>query len=159
MAVKLQLKLNKSDIKKLLQQRKERIEQALLLRLQRIGEEFVTNARDNATFTDRTGNLRSSIGYVILKDGKQIFSDFQRFPKAKGVKKPAGKSGVTAAKEVINEAKANFSTGIVLIGVAGMDYAAAVESKGYDVITASSILAENSLTKAVKTIDSKAGAL
>jgi hypothetical protein len=159
MAVKLSFKLTNSDIKKMLQQRKERIEQAILLRLQRIGEEFVTNARDNATFKDQTGNLRSSIGYVILKDGKQISANFQRFPKVKGAKKAAGKSGVQAAKDAISNAKANFSTGLVLIGVAGMDYAAAVESKGYDVITASSILAENSLKTAIKTIDSKAGTL
>jgi hypothetical protein len=159
MAVKLVFKLNKTDIKRLLQQRKERIEQALLLRLKRIGEEFVTNGRDHASFTDRTGNLRSSIGYVILKDGKQLFSNFQRFPKAKGEKKPTGKSGIEAAKEVAKEVAANFPTGFVLIGVAGMDYAAAVESKGYDVITSSSLLAEDSLKKAVKTIEGKAGTL
>jgi len=151
MAVKLVFKLNKSDIRKLLNERKQRIEQALLLRLLRIGEEFVTNARNNATFTDRTGNLRSSIGYVILKDGKQIEQNFQRVGK--------GKSGVAVAKEVAKEAATNFPTGYVLICVAGMDYAAAVESKGYDVITSSSILAEGSLKNAIKTIESKAGTL
>jgi hypothetical protein len=153
MAVSLIPKFTKADIKRLLKERKERIEQALLLRLQRIGEEFVTNGRDKATFTDRTGNLRSSIGYLIMKDGKQIFSNFRQVGRGKG------KSGVAAAKEVAKEAASNFSTGYVLIGVAGMDYAAAVESKGYDVITASSILAEESLKKAIKTIDSKAGTL
>lgn len=151
MAVKLVFKLNKSDIEKLLNERKKRIEQAVLLRLQRIGEQFVTNARDNANFTDRTGNLRSSIGYVIMKDGKQLFSNFQQVSK--------GKSGVSVAKEVAKEAAANFPTGYVLICVAGMDYAAAVESKGYDVITSSSIAAENSLKMAVKNIESKAGTL
>lgn len=159
MAVKLKFKLNNSVIKKMLKDRQDNIEAALLLRLQRIGEEFVTNARDNANFKDQTGNLRSSIGYVILKDGKQISANFQRFPKANGVKKTAGKSGVQAAKDIINEAKANFSTGLVLIGVAGMEYAAAVESKGFDVITASSTLAEESLKAAVRTIASKAGTL
>lgn len=152
MAVKLTVKFTKADIRRMLNQRKERIEQALLLRLQRIGEEFVTNARDKATFTDRTGNLRSSIGYVIMKDGKQIFSNFLKVGRS-------GKDGVATAKEVAKEAAKNFSTGFVLIGVAGMDYAADVESKGYDVITSSSILAEESLKKAVKTIDAKAGTL
>lgn len=151
MAVKINFKLTKSDIKKLLNERKKRIEQALLLRLQRIGEEFVTNARDKATFTDRTGNLRSSIGYIIMKDGKQLLSNFQQVGK--------GKSGVSAAKEVAKETATNFPTGYVLICVAGMEYAAAVESKGYDVITSSSTLAEDSIKKAVKKIEGKAGTL
>lgn len=152
MAVSLIPKFKAADIKRLLNERKDRIEQALLLRLQRIGEEFVTNARDKATFTDRTGNLRSSIGYVIMKDGKQVFSNF----KSSGKK---GKEGATKAKEVAKEAAGNYPTGLVLIGVAGMDYAAAVESKGFDVITSSSILAESSLIKAIKTIDAKAGTI
>lgn len=159
MAVSLKFKISKADIKRMLADRQERIVQAVIFRIQRIGEQFVTNARDNGSYTDRTGNLRSSIGYVILVDGKQLSENFEYFPPGDRTKKPKGKSGQSKAKEVIKEIKTNFPRGIVLICVAGMEYAAAVESRGYDVITASSDLAENALKEAIKTIAAKVGTL
>jgi hypothetical protein len=42
-----------------------------------------------------------------------------------------------------------------LIVVAGMDYAAAVESRGKDVLTASSIKAKNELKQAIKDLKRK----
>ena len=147
MAVTLVPKFNRNDITKALTLRTKRIEEVILLRLQRIGEQFVTNARNMADFTDRTGNLRSSIGYVILKNGQQLFENFEQ--------RAGGPEGKEKAKEVIADAKKNFPTGSVLIGVAGMDYAAAVESKGYDVITSSAGIAEASLKLAVQKIQSQ----
>jgi hypothetical protein len=147
MALKLVPKFNREQIKKALQERSKRIEEAILLRLQRIGEQFVTNARNKADFTDRTGNLRSSIGYVILKDGQQLEENFEQ--------RAGGPLGQEEAKKVIAESKKNFPTGYVLIGVAGMEYAAAVESKGYDVITSSAGIAESSLKLAVQKIQSQ----
>lgn len=153
MAVSLVPKFTRAEITAYLQEQQARIARVILLRLQRIGEEFVKNARENGTYQDRTGNLRSSIGYVVLQDGVQIRQNFQRFPGKEG--KGKGKSkGVQQAKEVIDEVKKNFPKGFVLIGVAGMDYAAAVESRGYDVLTASSITAERDLQSAVRTIQS-----
>ncbi len=91
------------------------------------GDEFVEDALRNRTFGDRTGNLAASIGYIILKDGKEIFSRFDG-DKSEGVKN---------GKKIAAEVAEKQSTGFVLIGVAGMSYAAAVESMGYDVITGS----------------------
>lgn len=147
MAVKIVPKFDKAAIQKALLQKRKNIEDALLLNLQRVGEQFVSNARDKATFTDRTGNLRSSIGYVILKNGTQLFENFRAVSN--------GPEGVANAKKIIDEAKANFPTGLVLIGVAGMDYAAAVESKGFDVITSSAGTAETSLKTAMARIANK----
>lgn len=147
MAVSIAAKFNKADIRKVLEEKRKNFEEALLMRLRRIGEQFVSNARQRADFTDRTGNLRSSMGYVILKDGNQLYDNFQQ--------KSGGTVGVDKAKEVIDEIKKNFPTGYVLIGVAGMDYAAAVESKGFDVITSSAGIAELSLKDAVKKLSSK----
>lgn len=144
MAVSLTPKFNQSNMAKVLADRKKRIEEAILLRLQRIGEQFVTNARQKADFTDRTGNLRSSIGYVILKNGQQLVENFQQ--------RAGGPEGEEKAREVMEEAKKKFPTGFVLIGVAGMDYAAAVESNGYDVITSSAGLAESALRTAITKI-------
>lgn len=146
MAVAIVPKFTKADIKKMLADKVGRIQQAVLLNLQRIGEQFVAGARDTNTYKDRTGNLRSSIGYVILKDGKQLFESFEN----KG-----GDEGVERAKELTAESAKKFPKGFVLIGVAGMDYAAAVEAKGFDVISASSIEAETNLKVAIQRISSK----
>lgn len=147
MAVKLVPKFDKAQIKRALLERQKRIKAALILNLTRVGEKFVTNARDNADFNDQTGNLRSSIGYVIIDNGIQIAENF------KVVKK--GPEGIATAKKIIDEAKANFPTGLVLIGVAGMDYAAAVESYGFDVITSSASIAETSLKTALARLANK----
>lgn len=93
--------------------------------LQKVGEDFVDRARSKSTYRDRTGNLRSSIGFTVYKDGYKIFSDYQ------------GTSiGQTKAKNATFQAM-HFPTGFVLIGVAGMEYAQYVEAKHYDVISGS----------------------
>lgn len=147
MAVSLTPKFSRNDVAKAIAERKKRIEEAILLRLQRVGEQFVTNARVNADFTDRTGNLRSSMGYVILKNGIQLYENFEQ--------RAGGKEGEEVAKEVIASLKKKFPSGYVLIGVAGMDYAAAVESNGYDVISNSANIAVTSLKQAIKQLANK----
>lgn len=147
MAVSLVAKFSREQIARAMLQTKQRFEQVVLLNLQRIGEQFVKNARENANFTDRTGNLRSSIGYVILKDGEQISDNF------KAVKN--GPIGVSTAKQVIEQIKKDYKRGYVIIGIAGMDYAAAVESKGFDVITSSAKTAEVALKTAVQRLGNK----
>jgi hypothetical protein len=147
MAVSLTPKFNRQQIAQAIKERKKRIEEAILLRLQRVGEQFVNNARRNANFKDRTGNLRSSIGYVILKDGVQLFDNFAQ--------RAGGPQGEQVAKDLVEEVKKNFPTGFVLIGVAGMDYAAAVESKGFDVITTSADIAEVSIKAGMQQLANK----
>lgn len=97
------------------------------------GEDFVNNARDNGRYKDRTGNLRSSIGYMILKDGNVMHLNFQKSDKGSD-----RETGLQRAKQYANEIAALYPRGWVLIGVAGMNYAAAVESRGFDVITEAS---------------------
>lgn len=137
MAVGLRPKFNQEDIKKVIAERLQRIDQALLFRLQRVGEQFVIDARRSGDYTDRTGNLRSSIGYVILKNGKTVAENFKQVKN--------GPDGVPAAQALVAELKGKFKFGYVLIVVAGMDYAAAVESKGFDVITSSAKRAAKNL--------------
>ena len=90
------------------------------------GEQFVNIARNTRTYRDRTGNLRSSIGYVVGYEGKVVKSNFSG----------TGKE-IKNAKNIANEVLQEYAKGYVLIGFAGMGYAASVESKGYDVITGS----------------------
>lgn len=142
------MKFDKRQIKKLVSEMKERVEEAILLNLKRVGEQFIVDARNNANFTDRTGNLRSSIGYVILKNGLQLVGSNWVQIKESG-------EGVIAGKKLIEELSRKYDTGLVLICVAGMDYAAAVESKGFDVITSSAMIAEQSLKKAIERLKGK----
>lgn len=101
-------------------------ETKVLTTLKFVGEKFVNAARMDGNYTDRTGNLRSSIGYIILKDGRVITQNFSGNPE-----------GVEAGKEIAFEVGTKIDRGFVLIGVAGMEYAAAVESRNFDVITGS----------------------
>jgi len=112
------------------------IEQRIIWALAQAGEQFVNDARSTQTYQDQTGNLRSSIGYIIARDGVIIQENIEG--------KPEGRAH---AKEIAEEVLKENTRGFVLIGVAGMEYAAAVESKGYDVITGS-IPAAKALLKA-----------
>ena len=115
------------SIQRFMDQKAEEFDEKALKTLQFKGEQFVNAARMTDTYTDRTGNLRSSIGYIILKDGQIVDRNF------------TGKSseGVSKAEKFALELSAKYSNGYVLIGVAGMHYAAYVEARGYDVITGS----------------------
>jgi len=113
--------------------RLERIETAIISRLIFIGEAFVNNARANGTYNDITGNLRASICYVVLKNGS---------------KKSPGDIPANSKKRM-RELISQFNKGYVLIVLAGMDYASSVESKGKDVLTASSTIAKAQLKIAI----------
>ena len=102
------------------------IEQRIILTLAMVGESFVNDARNTQTYQDQTGNLRSSIGYIIAKNGEIIQENVQGTPE-----------GQAQARKIVSEVLRENTKGFILIGVAGMEYAAAVESKGYDVITGS----------------------
>ena len=115
---------------------KVNIEQRIIWTLAMAGENFVNDARSTETYKDQTGNLRSSIGYIIARDGNIIQENIE------------GKAeGMAQARKTANEVLRENKKGFILIGFAGMEYAAAVESKGYDVITGS-IPAAKALLKA-----------
>jgi hypothetical protein len=144
-------KFTNADIHKKIVVDLERLRDAARLRMQRIGETFITGARNNANFTDRTGNLRSSIGYIILENGVQYTEGgFTRIKQ--------GTEGVGKGKDFIDKIAARYPRGLVLICVAGMSYAAYVEAKGYDVITGSSQIAKAELRRAFQRLGLKAAA-
>ena len=123
---------NPAAIQNFLRERIEAANEKVFESLQYSGEEFVNKARLKLAYKDQTGNLRSSIGYIILKDGKVVDKSFEL--SEKGTDR---RSGLKKAKEFTGELISQFPKGYVLIGVAGMNYAAAVENMGYDVITGS----------------------
>ena len=113
-----------------------RAENDILKKLSFIGENAVNDARANGDYMDNTGNLRSSIGYTILKNGETVrTSSFDR------VKQEASKAKKESTK-LLDELRTKFNTGFVLIVVAGMDYAVTVEARGRNVLSSSKLLAE-----------------
>lgn len=100
-----------------------RAEEKIYKLLQRAGEEFVRIARKKGTYEDQTGNLRSSIGYVIVKDGDILTENYEQSDK--GSDKV---SGVREAKRLVSDLIGLYTDGWVLIGVVAMPYAAFVES-------------------------------
>lgn len=131
----------KNDVKKLFDKLGERAEFVIMDLLQRTGEEFVKVARLSGQYIDHTGNLRSSIGYVIVRNGRILGRNFQLSDK--GTDKQTGKrEGEQLAMDLVK----TFSTGYVLIGVAGMKYAVHVEAlDNYDVVTSAANKAEESI--------------
>ncbi len=86
-------------------------------------------------FHDQTGNLRSSIGYVVVKDGKPVNVSFGA---VKG-----GHAGVNEGQRLALQVGSRQTDGYALVVVAGMNYAVHVESKGRDVLTSAEKYAEN----------------
>lgn len=109
----------------------ENMEKAIIRQLKWIGEQCVSEAKNNLrgpfAYKDDTGNLRSSIGYAISKDGVVIKKS--PFPVVK-----RGVKGATKGREFVDEIASDYPGLLVLIIVAGMDYAVHVSNRGYDVL-------------------------
>lgn len=112
-----------------------RLQQAVVRSLSYVGEECVNVARQSHTYRDQTGNLTSSIGYVISVDGHLVRTGDFNTVKQGG---QGSKGGKEYAKQLVSE----FPQGIALIIVAGMDYAAHVSNRGYDVIDSAELKAD-----------------
>lgn len=113
----------------------ERLKKALIYNLCYIGEQALNMARMTNSYKDQTGNLRSSVGYIVAVDGEVVqMSSFD-------VVKEGG-NGAKVGKDYALSIVQKFPQGIVLIVVAGMNYASYVSAKGYDVLDSSELLAE-----------------
>lgn len=136
-----------ADIKAGIDKEVKRIEQAIIMRFMRLGEECVNNARSLGDYTDRTGNLRSSIGYVVMADGREVKSNFLTVSN--------GDVGQTASRSLAQELSKRFATGYALIVVAGMDYAFYVEATGHNVLSSSEHLAKVQMPIMLQQLKSK----
>ena len=111
----------------------KRIHKAMITVLQYIGEECVRQARENGNYIDHTGNLRNSIGYVLLCDGNIISSNFEERVQSTVVNKANG-MGVLEGKKLAEKLAKDFTKGYALIVVAGMNYAYYIETLNKDVL-------------------------
>ena len=113
----------------------ERLKNALVYNLCAVGEQVLNAARLTNSYKDQTGNLRSSIGYVLSVDGEVV--QMISFDVVK-----EGSEGAKGGKAYAMQLVRDFPKCIVLIVVAGMNYASYVSAKGYDVLDSSELLAE-----------------
>ena len=124
-----------TEIDRYIAGRVEAIKKALIYNLCAVGEQVLNAARLTNSYKDQTGNLRSSIGYVVAVDGEIV--QMSSFDTVKD-----GREGSRGGKEYAMQLVRDFPHGIVLIVVAGMNYASYVSAKGYDVLDSSELLAD-----------------
>ena len=143
----------------------ERYEKALLDALEQVGKQcvkaaqklpspqFLNRSRQEIPphqphYIDWTGNLRSSIGYVIVRGGNIVTQS--GFKSAKG-----GGEGAAEGKAYAEQLAAKFPHNIALVVVAGMNYAAYVSAKGYDELDTAELLAEKLVPQMMRQLSGK----
>lgn len=153
-----------------------RKKQAIIYNFSVIGEKVVNEAKQSGSYTDRTGNLRSSIGYIIVADGKIVETGNFQAIRGQGEnmqrvmfttkagkkvdywvkgKSGDGKEGQSTGQSYARSLAGKFPKGIVLIVVAGMNYASYVSAKGYNVLDSSELLADKLVPKMLKQLGLK----
>jgi hypothetical protein len=150
MKLKIEPNFTTADIEKITQDYLRRIVKVTQNELMQVGLQFVRDARLKAPpegFNDDTGNLRSSIGFILLYDGEIVHTDFTA--STNGTDKA---TGIEIGTKYAEELGAEYLTGWAIITVAGMEYAGYVEALGYDVITGSTLGAQAKLEKAFKNV-------
>ena len=103
-----------------------------------IGEAALKAAREKGSFkdyTDRSGNLRNSTGYVVAIGGKIVAT--AGFDKSEGL---------PFAKELATTTDADG----VLVVCAGMNYATYVSARGYDVLDSAELEAQRMANELIK---------
>ena len=108
-----------------------------------IGNKCVSIARDKdmgGNYTDQTGNLRGSIGFVVAKNGEILYSS--AFEPVQGKDGTLGTEGPALGKQFAEQLAMEQPSGkMVLVFVAGMNYASPVEARGRNVIASAYLFA------------------
>lgn len=129
-----------SQIENYLRSRLERSKKAIIESLSYVGDTCVREARSGHGYIDRSGNLTSSMGYAVFDNGRSVVNG-----KFEGHKK-----GIAEGKKFMAEVARKNSSGIVLVVVAGMNYAVYVEAKGYNVLSSSELMASRMVSNFMK---------
>ena len=140
-------KFTRQDVANRFRRFLEVIEKRQIERLQYLGELCVKHARElpaGVGFTDQTGNLRSSIGYAIFKDGRALYENFEKVKD--------GSEGINEGQNLAKEISKKYPKGLLLVVTAGMNYAMILESKGKDVLSSAEHMAEQELPKMIKAL-------
>ena len=136
-----------SEVNAYLKAEEERIQRLTIRAISYLGEQCVKVARDRTpelSWIDQTGNLRSSIGYIITHNGNIVqYSDFKQVKQ--------GSEGTKVGKDLATEIAKQFSNEYVLVVVAGMNYAEYVEARdNKDVLATPELFAKAELPKMIE---------
>ncbi len=125
-----------SEIDALIKAETERVDKIAIQALSNLGDMCVAEARDRAqeeSWFNQTGNLRSSVGYVVVAHGRIVkSSDFGTVLH--------GSEGSRLGRALAEERAKKYSNGYALIVVAGMNYAELVEARSNKSVLASAEL-------------------
>lgn len=135
-------------VAKEVQEFQKRLEAATVFLLKYLGEKLAKYAKDLHSYTDRTGNLTNSIGYAVVKKNDIVFF---AGPDNAG-------EGEQAALNVAMKMAQSLQHDYSLLIVAGMNYAAYVEAKGYSVIVPAELKCYSEFPKVMKQLMDKAEA-
>lgn len=126
-----------SQINEMIEKDMQKVEKAIIYQMKYIGEMAYIAMRDYSgrAYTDQTGNLRASSGYVIVKDGEIVKKG--KFQSVKGSNK-----GPKQGKQFAESLASKFPKGLTLVLVAGMEYAFSVHGKGYNVLDSAQLTAD-----------------
>ncbi len=136
-----------ASLNKFMEKEMEKRKKELLQILDIAGEIAVKDQTLAHKYLNQTGNLSSSIGYLVLEDGKIASrGGFESTDPLTGVE------GVQQGEEFINSLIGSNRKGLVLIVVAGMNYAIYVETMALDVLTTAELVAEKTVKKLLKAV-------
>lgn len=123
-----------------MQQYAERSKKVLSRRVAYIAEDAINEQRrpDVGNWTDRTKNLRGSLGYKVNIDGTQ---------KVNGLNPEASQEARDTSAAVIAKTMQKYREGIVIVACAGMPYAGYVSRRGYNVFDTAKIKMVEGLKK------------
>lgn len=124
---------------------KNSLENAIVMVLNSLGMELVAYARTMHNYTDRTGNLTNSMGYVVLKGTRPLVNG--------GIQ--GSSEALEAAQKTFDAVAARSQYAYSLVIVAGMNYAAYVESRGYNVILPAELKAKEEFVSRMKELIAK----
>lgn len=127
---------SKAELDAIIESEMQKAHNLTLRALAYLGEKCIIEARDRPqeeSWIDRTGNLRSSIGYIIAYNGNIV--TYGGFGKTLN-----GGQGQYDGRRFAESLVSKYGNAYVLIVVAGMNYAEYVEAMDNKVVLASAEL-------------------
>ena len=116
------------------------LDRAIIHSMEVAGQQGTNEARAHGEYTDQTGNLRSSTGYVISDEG--AIESSSSFDAVKN-----GSDGATQGKNLAKSIAGSIKGKKAIVLVAGMDYAPYLQAKGRKVMGDAEEIIKRSLTK------------
>lgn len=134
MALKAEFKVEGiRQLQQKLNEKREALKRVLDMKLLQLAEEAVSHAKHNKGYKDRTANLKNSISFALFYDGQLVTKQIGQLSKPEDAPKEHG--GVENNLDAFAQEDGVVApSGYSLIIVAGMEYGAHVEHKGYNVL-------------------------